>query len=90
MRDPARISRILEKLQTVWTMDTDARCGQLMFNIFWQMPETKRVTITAEWGNDAILRTGVDPFFIEDEVVEAFLDRMIAEHTLVLSDNRKR
>lgn len=32
MRDPARIPRVLDKLQTIWSQNPDWRLGQLVSN----------------------------------------------------------
>ena len=35
MRDPERISRIIDKFETYWKKDPDLRLGQLIFNLNW-------------------------------------------------------
>jgi len=87
MRDPARIDRILEKLRRVWELDNDMRFGQLTYNLFWQMPQTKRVTVKIEGGRDATFRETIDPFHVEDDVFEAFLDRLIEARTMIVTDH---
>jgi len=82
MRDPVRIDRILDKLRRVWELDKDMRFGQLTYMLFWKMPQTKRVTVNLESGWDATLQSMIDPFYVEDDVFEAFLDQMIADHRL--------
>jgi len=80
MRDSARIDRILEKLRRVWELDNDMRFGQLTYMLFWKMPQTKRVTVKLEGGRDATLQSMIDPFYVEDDVFEAYLDQVIAEN----------
>jgi hypothetical protein len=67
MRDPVRISRILDKLLMLWEASPDWRLGQLIMN--------------------CIQKTGVDPFSVEDDVVEAgmdkWLDQIFEEEPLV-------
>jgi 3-methyladenine DNA glycosylase Tag len=57
MRDPERIQRIIEKLSTIWAMDKDCRFGQLVYAIFWQMPQTKIVDEQVNEGNTYITNT---------------------------------
>lgn len=89
MRDPERIQRIIDKLITVWSMDKDCRFGQLVYAIFWQMPQTKIIDEHVPKGN-ICHRCGIDPFNIEDDVFEAFLDRIIEEEKLVISQRDLR
>jgi hypothetical protein len=79
MRDPARIERILQKLKVVWEIDPDMRFGQLTYMLFWQIPQTKRVTARQGGGWDIAIQSMIDPFYVEDDVFEAFLDRVIAD-----------
>ena len=88
MRDPERIQRIMEKLVTVWNMDRDCRFGQLVYNIFWQMPQTKIITENLHEGKYIYHQYGIDPFHIEDDEFEAFLDRLIAEKRLVVAQRQ--
>lgn len=60
MRDPERIQRIIDKLITVWSMDKDCRFGQLVYAIFWQMPQTKIIDEHVPKGN-ICHRCGIDP-----------------------------
>lgn len=88
MRDPERIQRIIDKLITVWSMDKDCRFGQLVYAIFWQMPQTKIIDEHVPEGKYIYHRYGIDPFNIEDDVFEAFLDRMIEKRKLVISQRK--
>ena len=67
-RDPERIDSILSKLREVWMRDTDMRFGQLVYNLYWLMPETKKIGMN-----------GIDMFNVEDDVFERFLDRTVKE-----------
>ena len=67
-RDPERIEAVIGKLREVWMQDTDMRFGQLVYNLFWQMPETKK---TGEGG--------IDMFYVEDDAFERRLDEVIRE-----------
>ena len=67
-RDPRRIDVILEKLKEVWMLDTDMRFGQLVYNLFWQMQDTRKEGIT-----------GIDMFYVEDDIFEIRLDEVIRE-----------
>lgn len=88
MRDPERIQRIIDKLITVWSMDKDCRFGQLVYAIFWQMPQTKIVDEQVNEGKYIYHKYGIDPFNIEDDDFEAFLDRMIEKRKLVISQRK--
>jgi hypothetical protein len=88
MRDPERIQRIIEKLSTIWAMDKDCRFGQLVYAIFWQMPQTKIVDEQVNEGKYIYHKYGIDPFNIEDDDFEAFLDRMIEKRKLVISQRK--
>lgn len=39
MRDPARIPRILNKIQTIWSQNPDWRLGQLISNLHGPGPQ---------------------------------------------------
>jgi len=67
-RDPKRIDVILSKLREVWMQDTDMRFGQLVYNLYWLLPETKKIGMN-----------GIDMFNVEDDVFERFLDRTVKE-----------
>ena len=67
-RDPERIDSILSKLREVWMQDTDMRFGQLVYNLYWLLPETKKIGMN-----------GIDMFNVEDDVLERFLDRTVKE-----------
>lgn len=66
MRDPARIPIILEKLNAVWQKYPDIRFGQLIINLYSQIPTSS--------GN---IRGSVDFFSIEDPDFERVLDRVL-------------
>ncbi|MEN6318718.1 MAG: hypothetical protein ABFD82_08195 [Syntrophaceae bacterium] len=66
MRDPSRIPIIVEKLKEIWLAQPDLRFGQLTYNIFSQIPNTRKKG-----------QTQLDMFNIEDEVFEKHLDWMI-------------
>ena len=67
-RDPARIDAILSKLKTIWVQDPDMRFGQLVYNLYWQMPETRKMGMT-----------GIDMFYVEDDAFDLRLDEVIRE-----------
>ncbi len=67
-RDPGRIDAVLSKLREVWMQDPDMRFGQLVYNLYWQIPETKK---TAE--------AGIDMFYVEDDAFERRLGEAIRE-----------
>jgi hypothetical protein len=65
MRDQERIHRIVDKLKETWLAQPDLRFGQLTYNIFSQIPNTRKKG-----------QTELDMFNIEDEVFEKHLDWM--------------
>ncbi|MCM2466480.1 hypothetical protein DIC75_09215 [Methanoculleus sp. CWC-02] len=67
-RDPARIDAILSKLLEIWMLDPDMRFGQLVYNLYWQMPETRKMGMT-----------GIDMFHVEDDAFDLRLDEVIHE-----------
>ena len=67
-RDPGRIDTVLNKLRGVWMQDPDMRFGQLVYNLYWQIPETKK---TGE--------AGIDMFYVEDDAFERRLGEVIRE-----------
>lgn len=67
-RDPGRIDAVLSKLREVWMQDPDMRFGQQVYNLYWQMPETKK---TGE--------VGIDMFYVEDDAFERRLNEVIRE-----------
>lgn len=64
MRDPARIPRILALLEQRWKEAPDQRLGQLVVNF-----AESRMNID-HGGYEA-----GDPFYVEDDVIEASLER---------------
>lgn len=66
-RDPARIDAILSKLREIWMQDPDMRFGQLVYNLYWEMPETRKMGIT-----------GIDMFYVEDDPFERRLAEVIS------------
>ncbi len=62
MRDPKRVARMLEKLQIFWEAHPDLRLGQLMDNA---------VSLGLEGAG------GIDIFYVEDDIVETGLDKLI-------------
>lgn len=67
MRDPARIDAILSKLREIWMQDPDMRFGQLVYNLYGEMPETRKMGIT-----------GIDMFYVEDDPFERWLAEVIS------------
>jgi uncharacterized protein YihD (DUF1040 family) len=61
MRDPARIKRILGKLEAYWQRYPDSRLGQIVSNIA------------------VFTRQESDPFYMEDDVLEAHLDEWMEQ-----------
>lgn len=59
MRDPARISRIMEKLQRAWLAHPDLRLGQLMDWIHGMEPCKRTASFHTE---DDALETALDAF----------------------------
>ena len=75
MRDPARIARILGKIQQVWEKSPDQRFGQFVFN----MQHDMRVAgLPVHVAREGMLR-GFDAFHVEDGSVEAFLDNLLKD-----------
>ena len=66
MRDPARIPTILEKLNAVWQKYPDIRFGQLIINLYSQIPTSEEK-----------VRGSVDFFSVEDPDFEIVLDRVL-------------
>ena len=65
MRDPKRIKRISDKIALVWETYPDQRLFQLFFN-YGFFPRAEK------------LGTVQDPFNLEDDLVEAHLDKIIS------------
>jgi hypothetical protein len=65
VRDPARIPRILAKLERVWREDPDLRLGQIVVNAIKYHPT---------WQPEGT----VGVFYREDNIVEAGLDALLA------------
>lgn len=65
MRDPARIDRVLEKLSAYWRTRYDLRLGQIVANL----------TQTTQASGRADEDLGTDIFYVEDDVIEAALDK---------------
>lgn len=68
MRDQERIHRIVDKLKEIWLAQPDLRFGQLTYNIFSQIPNTRKKG-----------QTELDMFNIEDSIFEEHLDRIIVD-----------
>ncbi|MDD2295957.1 MAG: hypothetical protein PHW61_08530 [Eubacteriales bacterium] len=68
MRDPARIDAILSKIREIWMQDPDMRFGQLVYNLYGEMPETRKMGMT-----------GIDMFYVEDDAFDLRLDEVIRE-----------
>lgn len=66
MRDPARIPPILEKLNAVWQKYPDIRFGQLIINLYSQIPTSEEKVLGS-----------VDFFGVEDPDFEIALDRVL-------------
>lgn len=76
MRDSKRIPRILGKMQQLWEKSPDLRFGQLFYNLEHQM-FYKGIPIHIV--QDGLCRAGFDPFHIEDNDFETFLDDLLKE-----------
>ena len=63
MRDPERIKPFLKKLCRCWSQVPDWRFGQLMCNFLGEIAASKNR----------------DPFFIEDDEMEKYLDEYFKE-----------
>ena len=63
MRDPDRIPGFCARLAVAWRRVPDLRFGQFMCNML----------------GDFIRETGMDPFFPEDDVMIAFIEKYTAE-----------
>ena len=70
MRDPKRIPRLIEKLGYVWIQNPDIRLCQLVTNL----GSNHGMVATA-----LDSRLVVDVFHVEDDLIEAELDRRLAE-----------
>lgn len=73
MRDPNRISRVMQKIQTVWLGAPDLRFWQLMGILknryaIDKFPERKTFEVKTD-----------DLFYLEDEDFEKVLDNLISE-----------
>jgi hypothetical protein len=78
-RDPARIDAILSKLREIWMQDPDMRFGQLVYNLYWQMPETRKVGMA-----------GIDIFYVEDDAFERRLTEVAnGEGNLPISNSAR-
>ena len=66
MRKTERIKRITQKIEKVWIKHPDQRLFQLLFN-YGFFPRAEK------------LGTVQDPFHLEDDLVEAHLDKIISE-----------
>ena len=65
MREKERINRIAEKIAEVWTKHPDQRLFQILFN-YGFYPRAEK------------LGTVQDPFNLEDDIVEAHLDKILS------------
>lgn len=65
MRDPARIARILEKLEVLWNTQQDSRLCQLISNI--------------TYGEACRSGGNQDCFYVEDDNLENQIDRELLE-----------
>lgn len=73
MRDPNRIPRVMQKIQTVWLGTPDLRFWQLMAILkdryaIDKFPERKTFEVKPD-----------DLFYLEDEDFEKVLDNLISE-----------
>lgn len=71
MRSKERIERITKKFQYVWERHQDMRFGQLLFCMLENIPEVHKVSHN--------MMVGLDPFHVEDDKIEEFLDKVIQE-----------
>lgn len=73
MRDPKRIDRVLELLAKYWHAAPDLRLGQIVVNC---LPTEER----SGSGNGRVWKSEgpIDPFYAEDDVIEAALHKAIA------------
>jgi hypothetical protein len=69
MREKERIKKIIGKVERIWNKSPDQRFGQLIFNMMMRMPEVHKV----KQG----FMTGIDPFHIEDSVLDEYLDKLL-------------
>ncbi len=60
MRDPARINRIVEKLQRAWCAHPDLRLGQLLHHLVNPCPEAYVEDDALEQKLDAFIERGVE------------------------------
>jgi len=65
MRDPARIPKILKKIEEIWKDHPDLRFMQLLYALEFITkrldPNTKTLSVD-------------DPFYTEDDIIQALLD----------------
>ena len=54
MRDPGRISPMMDLIESIWERYPDMRLGQLMFNLTWVYQTNRRLSMR-------------DNFYIEDD-----------------------
>jgi len=66
MRDSERIQVIIDKLKEIWLHNPDQRFGQLTYNLFSQIPNTRKKG-----------QTELDMFHVEDDTFENYLDPII-------------
>jgi len=74
MRNPERISRIMGKMQRLWEKSPDLRFGQFFYNMEHKMFYSG---LPVHIIQDGLCRTGFDPFHIEDDKFEEFLDTLL-------------
>lgn len=69
MRDPARIYRVMFKIETLWVKHPDLRFFQFMTWLKWSMIKENYIDI--------------DPFSLEDDILEKILDKMLNENNTI-------
>jgi hypothetical protein len=67
-RDPARIPRLLNLLREVWSVDADARLGQILVNATTLAHQS--IGRDTSWSNS-------ETFYVEDDLVEVALEKLV-------------
>lgn len=88
MRDPERIQRILKLIQQIWEKQPDSRFMQMVSNISWDYSnehnnDYKEYSYSKwETDNGIVFNkdvVNVDPYHLEDDNLEKFLEEYLEE-----------
>ncbi|GAB2688611.1 hypothetical protein [Aliiglaciecola aliphaticivorans] len=79
MRDPERITELLELINALWSKSPDLRFNQLIYNLqYGYSQKNSKLGLIKVEDSDGFTRTGFDFFNLEDEAFITYLKEVLS------------